>query len=93
VRVEAGDKIVSYTGDTAWTEHLPALAQDADLLIAECYFYQKSVRFHLNYPDLKAHRPELKAKRVVLTHMSPEMLAHQDTVPEECAYDGLIVEI
>jgi hypothetical protein len=25
--------------------------------------------------------------------MSAEMLAHADTVPEECAYDGLVVEV
>ena len=33
------------------------------------------------------------AKRVILTHMSKEMLAMADQVPEECAYDGLVVEI
>lgn len=93
VRVEAGGKVVSYTGDSAWTEHMPALAKGADLLIAECYFFQKPVRFHLNYPDIAAHRAELAAKRIVLTHMSPEMLAQQDAVPEQCAYDGLVVEI
>ena len=50
VRIEAGQKVVSYTGDSAWTEHMPALAKDADLFIAECYFFQKAVPFHLNYP-------------------------------------------
>jgi len=40
-----------------------------------------------------AHRAELAAKRIILTHMSPEMLAQKDVVPEECAYDGLVVEI
>lgn len=93
VRIEAGQKVVSYTGDSAWTEHMPALAKDADLFIAECYFFQKAVRFHLNYPDLKAHSSELQAKRIVLTHMGPEMLAHAHLVVEECAYDGMVVPI
>lgn len=93
VRIEAGGKIVSYTGDSAWTEHMPELAKNADLLVAECYFFQKPVRFHLNYPDLKAHWTELAAKRIVLTHMSPEMLAQANEVPEQCAYDGLVVKI
>ena len=93
VRVQVGDKIVSYTGDGAWTKHMPDVARDADLFIAECYFYEKPVRFHLNYPDLKAHWDELGAKRVILTHMSPEMLAQTEHVPEECAHDGLVVEI
>jgi hypothetical protein len=30
---------------------------------------------------------------VILTHMSNEMLAHADEVPEECAHDGLVVTI
>jgi len=30
---------------------------------------------------------------VILTHMSREMLAHADEVPEECASDGLVVTL
>jgi phosphoribosyl 1,2-cyclic phosphodiesterase len=33
------------------------------------------------------------ARRVILTHMSREMLAHAGAVPEECAYDGLVVTV
>ena len=93
MRVEVAGKVIAYTGDSEWTEHMPALARGADLLIAECYFYQKPVRFHLNYPDLKAHWDELDAKRIILTHMSPEMLAAKDRLPEEFAYDGMVVEV
>lgn len=93
VRIAAGGKVVSYTGDSAWTEHMPDLARDADLLIAECYFYRKPVRLHLNYPELRQHWRELAAKRIILTHMSPEMLAATGEIAEECAYDGLVVEI
>lgn len=93
IRVEVAGKIIAYTGDTAWTEHIPDLARDADLFISECYFFQKPVRFHMNYPDLKEHWDELEAKRIILTHMGPEMLEQQDEVPEECAYDGLVIEI
>ncbi len=93
VRIEVGGKIISYTGDSAWTKHMPALAEDADLFVCECYFYEKPVRFHMNYPNIKEHWDELKAKRTVLTHFSREMMAHKDDVPEECAYDGLVVEL
>jgi ribonuclease BN (tRNA processing enzyme) len=72
---------------------MTALARDADLLIAECYFHAKLVPFHLNYPTLKRHWGELGARRVILTHMGPEMLALADGLPEECARDGLIVEV
>ena len=63
------------------------------LLIAECYYYDKPVKWHLNYPTIAAHREHFGAKRVILTHMSREMLAHADEVPEECAHDGLVIEL
>jgi len=93
IRVEVAGKVISYTGDSDWTPHMPALAENADLLIAECYFFEKPVRHHLNYPVIKRHWNELKAKRVILTHFSREMIAHKDEIPEECAYDGLVVDL
>lgn len=86
-------KVVAYTGDTAWTEHLPALARDADLFICESYHYDKPVRFHLNYCDIDAHRRELGPRRILLTHFSREMLLHAGDVPEECAHDGMKIVI
>lgn len=93
IRVEVAGKVIAYTGDTAWTEHLPALAAGSDVLIAECYFHTKPVPFHLNYPDIRAHRGELQTRRLILTHMGPEMLAMADEVPEECAYDGMVIAV
>jgi ribonuclease BN (tRNA processing enzyme) len=93
LRVEVGDKIVAYTGDTEWTDGVAAVARDADLLIAECYFYAKPIKWHLTYPVIAAHRSELGARRLILTHMSREMLEHADEIPEECARDGLVVTL
>ena len=93
MRVEVAGKVIAYTGDSAWTEHMPELARGADLFVSECYFFEKSVPFHMNYPDLKEHQEELEAKRIVLTHLGPEMLRHKDEVPEECSYDGLVIEL
>ena len=93
LRVEVGDKIVAYTGDGEWTEALGEVSRGADLLVAECYFFAKPVKWHLNYPDIVAHAKGVGARRVILTHMSREMLAHAGAVPEECAYDGLVVTV
>jgi ribonuclease BN (tRNA processing enzyme) len=93
VRVEVGGKVVAYTGDTEWTEEVARVARGADLFIAECYFYDKLIKWHLNYRTVAAERGSFGAKRVILTHMSKEMLAHVDAVPEECAYDGLEVTL
>ncbi len=93
VRVAVDGKVIAYTGDGEWTPDMPALARGADLLIAECYFYEKPVKFHLNYPTLKEHWHELDARRIVLTHLSPEMIGKADLIAEICAYDGMVVGI
>ncbi|MDA7947510.1 MAG: MBL fold metallo-hydrolase [Hyphomicrobiaceae bacterium] len=93
MRIEVDGKTIAYTGDSAWTEHIPNVARDADLFISECYFHEKRVPFHMNYPDLTEHADELTAKRTVLTHMGPEMLAAQERVKEECAFDGMVIEL
>ena len=67
--------------------------EDADLLIAECYAYQKPIRWHLNYPELTEHLADFGARRVILTHMSREMLAHAHEIPEACAHDGLVIDL
>jgi len=93
MRVEVAGKVIAYTGDSEWTEHMLALADGADLFIAECYFFRKPVRFHLNYPDITTHKSEIRAKRIVLTHLGHEMLANLHNVPEECALDGLVIQL
>ncbi len=93
LRVEVGGKVVSYTGDGEWTEDLAKIGQGADLLIAESYFYHKPVKWHLNYPAICQHQDDFGAKRIILTHMSREMLAHVDEIPEMCAEDGSVVTL
>jgi phosphoribosyl 1,2-cyclic phosphodiesterase len=51
------------------------------------------VRWHLNYPDITAHAGRVGARRLILTHMSREMLARAADVPEQCAYDGLVLTL
>ncbi len=93
LRVECAGRVITYTGDTDWTEDLIAATDGADLLISECYFYEKRIKMHMIYKTLKQHLHELNAKRVVLTHMSRDMLQHRDEIPEECAYDGMVIEL
>jgi ribonuclease BN (tRNA processing enzyme) len=93
LRVAVDDKIVTYSGDGDWTPDLAKASKDADLFIAECYFHRKSVKWHLNYGAIQEHKEAFGAKRMVLTHMGPEMLAKADEVPEECAEDGLVITL
>lgn len=93
LRVEAGGFVVAYSGDTDWTDSLERLADGADLLVMECYYYDKPIKMHMNYATFRAHRDRLRAKSIVLTHMSAEMLAHADRIPETCAHDGLVIPL
>lgn len=93
LRIEVEDRVIAYTGDTEWTETLVTAARNADLFIAEAYFRDKSVPLHLDLATLERHLPEIAAQRVILTHMSDDMLAQRGDVGFETAEDGLIVQI
>lgn len=93
VRIKAEGRTVTYTGDTEWTPELIPAARDADLFIAEAYFREKSIATHLSLSAIEANLPEMQPKRLVLTHMSDEMLSHPDRDRYECAEDGMVVAI
>ena len=91
LRVEAGGRSIAYTGDTEWCASLPGLAAGADLLIAECYTFAKRVPLHLSHADLVAHRADIGARRIVLTHPGPETLARRSELAWELAEDGTVI--
>ena len=93
LRIACAGKIITYSGDTEWTEALIPAAQGADLFIAEAYFFDKQVKFHLDYRTLMAHLAALCPKRLILTHMSADMLARLETLSCECAEDGQVIEL
>jgi ribonuclease BN (tRNA processing enzyme) len=93
LRFACDGKVLAYTGDTEWTENLVPLGRDADLLIAETLFFDRQVKYHLDYRTLKANLGRIGAKRVILTHMGPQMLERIAQVEEESADDGKLVEI
>jgi ribonuclease BN (tRNA processing enzyme) len=92
-RIEAQGRIIAYSADTEWTETLIPAARDADLFIAEAYYYDRIVKNHLSLKTLEMYLPEIKPKRLVLTHMSDDMLGRLETLGRTAAYDGMIVEI
>ena len=88
LRIDAAGKIIAYSGDTEWTDALISAARGADLFICEAYFFEKRIKYHLDYRTLAHHRSELECQRIVLTHMSEEMLDRRSEVDFECAEDG-----
>ena len=92
-RLEVDGKVILYSGDTGWTEALVTHSQGTDLFICECCFYETRVDFHLDYPRIVEQRGRFGCRRLVLSHLGREVLAHRDEVAEQLASDGLLIEV
>jgi ribonuclease BN (tRNA processing enzyme) len=92
-RIEAEGRTITYSADTEWTETLIPAASEADLFIAEAHYYDKIVKNHLSLTTLEAHLAEINARRLILTHMSDDMLARLDSLAYATASDGMVVEL
>ena len=92
-RIEMEDKTVAYTGDTEWVDALIDIGKDADLLIAEAYFFEKKVPLHLDLATLESKLHLIRPKRLVLTHMNDDMLSRLDAIKHETAEDGMVIEL
>jgi len=88
LRVAAGGKVVAYSGDTEWTDALLEAAREADLFIAEALFFDKRVKYHLDFTTLAAERARLACRRLVVTHMGEDMLRRVGELGVEAAEDG-----
>ena len=92
LRIETEGKVLTYSGDTEWVEDLIPAARDADLFICEAYFFDKVMKYHIDYTTLVDHLPRIGARRTIVTHMSAELLGRASEIALEAAHDGLVVE-
>ena len=96
LRLDDGRRVLAYSGDTAWTDALVGVAAGADLFVTECCGYDRSTPTHLDWATLRPQLPRLAARRVMLTHMGPAMLARADEARAAgvlVAEDGLVMEV
>jgi len=91
VRVECEGKIIGYSGDTEWADALVEAARGTDLFICEAYFFEKNIKYHLAYRTLMEHRTQLGCRRLILTHISEDMLHRLQDLDVEWAEDGKCV--
>lgn len=96
LRISDGARTFAYSGDTQWTEALLPIANGADLFVVECYDYDRDLTGHMNWATIKQRLKDFKAKRVMLTHMNPTMLAKVDEAKAAgvlVAEDGLVLDL
>jgi ribonuclease BN (tRNA processing enzyme) len=96
VRLEQDGKILSYSGDTEWTDALIGISDGADLFIVECYDHARNLAGHMSFARLCEKRAQIRAKRIMLTHMNPSMLARSEEARAQgflLADDGLVIDI
>lgn len=87
---------LAYSGDTEWTDALLGVADGAELFIIECSGYTERIPWHLSWETLRPRLPQLRARRVMITHMNAAMLAHRDEIRAAgvlVADDGLVIDI
>src|ERR1043165_504706 len=75
LRISDGAKTISYSGDTQWTDALLALARGDALCVVEGYDYDRALPGHMNWTTIRERLADFNARRVILTHMNPTMLA------------------
>lgn len=93
LRLEGGGRVLAYSGDTEWTDTLVDAARGADLFVCEAYTFDRPIKYHLDYATVAAQRARLGCRRLILTHMSEEMLARVDSLDVEAAHDGLSLDV
>jgi ribonuclease BN (tRNA processing enzyme) len=93
VRVTAAGAVVAYSGDTEWTDALVDVSAGADVFACEGYFFDKKVRYHLDYKTLEQFVPQLSAERVIVTHMAADMLDRLNDLTLEAAFDGMVIPL
>lgn len=96
LRFDCAEGSIAFSGDTEWVENLIPCASGAGLFIAECFAFEKAARYHTNWRTIERNLDRLGARRVMLTHFGPEMLANLDAIRDPrvlLAEDGMAVDI
>jgi|SRR3974390_2821315 len=95
LRLNDGEKIFAYSGDTEWTDALLPIAADSDLFVCECYSFVGNITGHMTWEILMEKLPTLGAKRIMVTHMNPSVLERLDELTAAgvlVAEDGMTLE-
>lgn len=92
IRLASGGHVFAYSGDGEWSDSLVKLSDNSDLMIIECYDYEKQTPGHLNYQTIMKNRHLLKCRQLYLTHPGPEMIDKTDRLEIPSLADGMELE-
>jgi ribonuclease BN (tRNA processing enzyme) len=94
LRITTSSRVIVYSGDTGWTDVLVPLAEASDLFLCECNdLHDQPYEGHMSYQTLSAQFERLKTRRLVLTHLGPDMLAACGNLDVESAVDGMEIHV
>ncbi|SOE18573.1 ribonuclease BN (tRNA processing enzyme) [Hoeflea halophila] len=94
LRIITTSRTIVYSGDTGWDDALIPLVKDSDLFICDCNdLSDQPYKGHLSYQTLSAQFDRLQTKRLVLTHLGPDMLTASAELETECAFDGMEISL
>ena len=82
-----------YSGDTGWFAGLARAARGADLFLCECTHQEGNAGGHLSLAELEARRPELAARRILLTHLGPALAGRRKARGFQFARDGMRIRV
>ena len=91
-RIDFGNKVLGFSGDTEWTDAIYDIASGADLMMLECNNYDSIRPGHCSYTQILKNRHNLPA-RLILNHFGEEMLKNIDEIEIEMAEDGGVVTL
>ena len=91
-RIEAGGKVLSYTGDSGPCQEVVELARDADLFLCEATWEHDDglLPFHMSARQAGEHAARAGADTLVITHIWPTLDPEDSRAEAAGAFDGTI---
>jgi len=93
LRISINGVTIGYSGDAGWSPALLDVARDADLFICAVWSLDTADPTFLDLATLVRKQSELECRRMVLTHLGPEVLEKVEALPFEVVTDGSIIQL
>jgi ribonuclease BN (tRNA processing enzyme) len=90
------NRTFAFSADSRWCDAIVEAGAGADLFLIECYKYDTRAGYHMAWTDIAPNLARIRAGRLLLTHMSDEMLANRANLACDgvlFAEDGMVLDI